>query len=1175
MMRIDCRNSRSQALPGNALLSRLRLATRLVSVYVAKQAEPAKQWVLRLSLGTSSFGLLTLVLLVFCGVSAQCADLSPTQLRCEYRENPLGIDTLTPRLSWQVTSVQRGAMQTAYRIRVASTLAKLEKGEADLWDSGKQQSDQTLFVPYAGKALTSRSACFWNVSVWSNQGDESTTSSVASWSMGLLNDSDWTAKHVSYRDDSPIFTDTNSLYLPAARQYRKEFASDKQVVRATVYATALGIYELYMNGHRVSDAYLAPGWTDYRQRAYYNTYDVTKLIQSGSNAIGGWVADGWYSGYVGFGLLTGIGTEKTGRATYGKTPSWMAQLEIEYSDGTKQTIGTDPSWKVTDQGPIQSADLLMGEEYDARRELKGWAKVGFSDSQWQSAILAEANTPSQANFYEFQNPTSEKDKLKVVAKPRDYSFRRPKLEAFPGVPVIVTQELPAKTVTAREAGTYVFNLGQNFAGVIRLKVRGKAGERIQIRYAEMLHPDGRLMTENLRKARATDYYTCSGDPNGEVYQPRFTFHGFQYVELAGCSEQPALDAVTGLVLHSDTKLTSTFECSDPMVNQLFSNVVWTQRANFIDLPTDCPQRDERMGWTGDAQAYVATAALNADIGAFYTKWLRELMESQRASGAFPGYAPYPFQHAMDFGTAWADAGVICPWTIWQVYGDTRVIEACWEPMVKFMQWRMKTSQDNLGVPHGNPWGDWLAQGASTPLEYIDTVYYAISSRMMSEMAAAIGKSEESEKYAAIFEQVKTAFQKKYLNEDGSLKLRTQTAMAQALYADLIPADQLKAAGKHLAKLLEENGYRMGTGFLGTRVLAPALSSSGQHDLAVFLLQSREFPSWGYEIENGATTIWERWDSYTKEDSFGRHNAAMNSFSHYAFGAVCEWMFDTLAGLRSDGPGYKKIVIRPSFPKPGSNGMHEAISWVKASYQSIRGSIRSQWRREADRFFLQVEIPANTTAKVYLPATEASSITESGQGLSDANSIKLLGIQGGVAELRIGSGNYAFESRIAFPKADIAIKSFTPPDRSINPDGIDMAKAKALKTWDFIGETDAEAWSMRKNLKLEWRQSSCYLIGTGSDPQLAIDLGKPIQGPLVLGVRAQPIKPATFDLFWAGPGASFSPKQHLKRPLNATSKMNQYLFRIEDASSIQSIRIDPMENEGELRLESITVYQLDQ
>ena len=1123
-----------------------------------------------------------LSLLVFAwlaGTSIAAVAVEPVRLRCEYLENPRGIDRTTPRLSWQVRSDRRGAEQVAYRVKVATTAEKLANAEADLWDSGRVHSDQTTFIRYDGKPLTSRQSCHWKVQVWGASDAEPVTSDAAFWSMGLLDESDWSADYISYRDEDPIHADTETLYLPAARQYRKAFETNHTVKRATIYSTALGIYELYLNGQRVSDAYFAPGWTDYRRRAYYNTYDVTDLVQSGDNAIGAWVADGWYSGYVGFGLLTGMGTEKTGRATYGKTPSVRAQLEIEFADGSVQTVVTDESWKVTGEGPIREADLLMGETYDARREMPGWTTAGFDDAAWDAVILAADNGNPRATFYQRRNPTQAGQGVRNVGTEEDFGFRLPALEAFPGVPVRITAELPARTVSARDDGSYIFDLGQNFAGSIRLRVRGERGQKVRVRYGEMLHPDGRLMTENLRKARATDFYICKGDPSGETYQPRFTFHGFQFVEVIGLDESLTTDAVTGLVMHSDTPLVSTFECSDPMVNQLFKNVVWTQRANFLDLPTDCPQRDERMGWTGDAQAYVATAAYNADIGAFYTKWLRELMESQRPSGAFPGYAPFPFQHGWDFGTAWADAGVICPWTIWQFYGDTQVIEDCWEPMTRFMQWRRSTSKGDLGIQHGNAWGDWLAQGEDTPLDYIDTIYLAISSKMMSEMASATERDDEAAKYQKQYEATRSVFVAKYLQADGGISVPTQSAHALALFADLIPEERRAETGKRLAEMIAENGNRMATGFLGTRPLLPVLSASGQHDLATFLLQSREFPSWGYEIANGATTIWERWDSYTKEDAFGRHNAAMNSFSHYAFGAVCEWMFATVAGIRSDGPGFERIIIRPTPPAAGSNAMHEAIDWVKASYDSIRGPIRSEWTIRGDKFQLHVSIPANTTAKVYLPTARAGTITEGGESIDGHPHASVLSSEAGQTVVSLASGNYQFESAFDISPASSGLRTSAPKDRSVNPEQIDLAGSTELASWDFSRPSDTDQWTDRNNVAVRQRDGKAFIVSTGDDPRMAVQLNQAAEGDLVLEMKAMPKQKMSTQFFWASPGRGFNGQQQTKRTLHESDAVQSYLFRIRENGPVMKLRFDPFDShraaseEDGLMIESITLHRL--
>lgn len=1122
-------------------------------------------------------GLITGFLLVLCSVDYVLAD-SPkmivTGLRCEYLTNPVGIDEQKPRLSWRLESLRREKKQSAYRVLVASTEKRLQANHPDLWDSGKVVSQQTTQIAYQGKPLPSRQHCFWTVQVWDESGKPFFADQTATWSMGLLQKNDWSAKYISFRDQTPIAKDRNSHFLPPARQYRKQFQSqNKTIRRATVYASALGIYELHINGQRVGDAWFAPGWSDYRKRAYYYSYDVTNMLSTGENAIGAWVADGWYSGYVGFGLLVGIGTEKIGRYTYGKTPSLIAQLEIEYTDGTRQTIGTDESWKVTGKGPIRQADLLMGEFYDARNEFEGWSTSGFDDQNWEQAILAEQNGKPTANFYEFRNPSEPGKPVKIQGREVDLGFHRPELEAFPGVPVRVTEEIKPVDINQRSKGTYIFNLGQNFAGVVRLKLKGSAGQRVKIRYGEMLHSDGSLMTENLRSARATDYYVCKGDPQGEVYTPRFTFHGFQYVEVSNFPGEPNQDTLTGLVILSDTPLTSQFECSDPMVNRLFQNIVWTQRANFLDLPTDCPQRDERMGWTGDAQIYVGTAIYNADVAAFYSKWLRELMESQRPSGAFPGYAPFPFQHGLDFGTAWGDAGVICPWTIWQAYNDTRIIERCWKPMTRFMEWRKRTSQNYLGVNHGNHWGDWLSQGETTPLDYIDTVYFAISSEMMSQMAAAIGHEAEAESYQKLYRNIQKAFVKKYLNEDATLKVDTQTAYALAIYAGLIPEDLLPLTGQHLAKKVQDKGNHMATGFLGTRKLLPALSSTGQHDLATFLLQSHEFPSWGYEIDQGATTIWERWDSYTKEDGFGRHNAAMNSFAHYSFGAVCEWMFKTLTGIRTAGPGFQKIIIQPNPPAPGSNAQHQPIHWVRASYDSIHGMIKSGWKLEGDQFHLNVTIPANTTATVFLPTDSIKSITESGAQIENAIGVQLLRYKNGRAVLAIDSGSYQFVSKSGIRDAKQALKTFTPPDQSINPEKIDLQHAKLIMEWDFSRKTDAAKWHYFNSLKVVHDSKNLSLKSNQDDPQMVVEFEKPITGPLAVALKARPSKGSQVQFFWADASQGFNAIETTSRTLNPSQNINEYLFRIDSDKAIKALRFDPFSGQGQMGIESLSIYQL--
>lgn len=937
------------------------------------------------------------------------AHLEPDALRTEYLVNPLGLDTPAPRLQWQLVSDERGAKQTAFRILVASTAQKLARHEGDLWDSGKTASDASTQIAYSGRPLVSGQPCFWKVQVWDRRDRASRWSAPAHWSMGLLSPDEWKAQWISYRDDTPLHTNRAALFLPPARYYRKEFAAAKPVKRAMVYGSALGLVDLHLNGKPVSDSCFESGWADYQKRAYYRTHDVTRQLQLGQNCLGAVVADGWYAGYVGYGLLVGYGPNQAGRYFYGKTPAFLVQLEIEYVDGSRETIVTDTSWQVSSDGPIREADMIMGEAYNAQRADPKWCSVqGATNWKWGSAIRAGDNGSTKAMFSDNRGQRE----VELGFQPP------PKLQAYAAQPIRVTEELKLRHLTEPKPGVFIFNLGQNFAGVIRLRVKGPAGTKLQIRYGEMLHPDGRLMTENLRKARATDFYTLSGDPNGESWTPRFTYHGFQFVEITGLPARPSPDTVTGLVLHNGTPLTGEFACSDVGMTRFWKNTQWTQRANFLEMPTDCPQRDERLGWMGDAQIYVRTASYNADVAAFFTKWLDDLVEAQFDNGTYPDYCPYPMGHGakdQNWGTAWTDAGIICPYTIWQVYGDTRLIEKNWDSMTRFMAWRRQRAPELRGGKDGNTWGDWLNVNEPTPIEFIDAAYFKHDADLMAHMARAIGRQQEAVDYAALSQNIATQFAKDYQNPDGTLKVSTQTAHVLALTFGLLPEATRLGISAKLAERIAKHDFRMTTGFLGTKPLLPALSSTGRNDLACRLFQSRRFPSWGYEVVNGATTVWERWDSYTKEHGFngadGTQNAAMNSFSHYSFGAVMEWGFRTLAGIDTDGPGFKRIIIRPQPPTPGSNPEQKPIDWVKAHYDSIHGRIVSNWRRTDAGFELETTIPPNTAATIYLPAWRSESVTESGKPLAKTKGVKIIGREGDRVVLAVEAGFYRFASTL--------------------------------------------------------------------------------------------------------------------------------------------------------------------
>lgn len=888
------------------------------------------------------------------------ASVSCYDLKCEHLTNPVGVDEEKPALSWKLKSEKKNQTQGAYRILVASSFEKLSQDQGDLWDSGKVSSEESLHIEYQGKSLDSAQRVFWKVCSWNEEMETNGFSEVNSWTVAL-NDpaTEWKAEWISFNDTSKLHDKQGELYLPPARYYRKQVELSKQVKKATAFASALGVYDLHINGKQVGDAYFAPGWTNYDVRGYYNTYDVTDSLQNGANSIGALVADGWYSGYVGYGKLVGYGPNRSGRNIYGKTTAFSAQILIEYTDGSQEWVKTDKSWK-TSVGPILEGDFLMGETYDARKELTGWNTPDYDDSQWQNAILASENGNTKAIFF---------DQFKQ--EEQEFGFTKPPiLQAYPAQVVRVIEELPAKSVTEASKGAYVFDLGQNFAGNVRLKVTGEAGQKIRLRFAEMLNQDGTVMTENLRQARAQDTYICKGGGE-EVWTPRTTFHGFQFVEVTGVNSKPSADMITGLVIHSDTPLVSDFKSNDEVVDKVFQNCIWTQRANFLELPTDCPQRDERLGWTGDAQIYVKAAAYHADINAFYKKWLRELDDSQDEYGVYPSYAPYPFGHGTAIaGTGWSDAGVICPYWMWQMSGDKKFIYNHWEGMTYFMDWRLKHDPALKGKALGALWGDWLNLDDPTDINFIDLCYHAYCAKYMAEMAKAVGKSAEEKRYNDLYAKLAENFKADHLNEDGSLKHQSQTAHLLAYDTGLAEGSVKTKVGQDFYKLLVDRrtakNTGMTTGFLGTEPLCRVLTDSGNHDTAVYHLQSRVYPSWGYEVVNGATTIWERWNSFTKGEGFTAGNGKMNSFAHYSFGAVSSWMIEEIAGISALEPGFKKILIAPKFSNANiaPNGA-KPLDTVSASHISPYGKIESAWKRNGSEYEVTVTIPANTTAEVHL------------------------------------------------------------------------------------------------------------------------------------------------------------------------------------------------------------------
>ncbi len=750
---------------------------------------------------------------------------------------------------------------------------------------------------------------------------------------------------------------TRDMFLPPASYFRKQFAVDKPLVNATLYVSALGLVDMHLNGQPVSDDFFTPGWTDYSKRVYYRAYDVTRYLKAGENALGGILADGWFSGYVGYNRTLD---------NYGKHSRLLAQLHLEFSDGSAADIATGPDWKAT-AGPVLQADFLQGETYDACRELPGWDLPGCDESAWENVVTGTDEV-------------------------------HPLVQVHPGPPVRAIQEFLPQTITQPRPGVYVLNLGQNFAGFARLKTHGERGQKITLRFAERLNPDGTIYTKNLRSARATDTYICKGE-GLEIWHPHFTFHGFQYIEVTGLSHKPVPGEVVGIALSSDTPVVGSFNCSDAMLNRLHKNIYWTQRANFIDIPTDCPQRDERLGWTGDAQVYVRTATLSTDVQPFFTKWLVDLDEDgQRADGEFPCVAPVKISDN-DGGPAWADAGVICPWTIYSVYDDPRILQRHFDAMARFIEFcRNRSTPDLLPPANYHCFGDWLNIHDDTPKDVICTAYFAYSTKLTAQAAAVLGKSEEAAKYNALFERIRAAFNKAYVASDGRIKGNSQAAYVLALAFDLVQGEQAREAAQYLVEDIRKRDWHLSTGFIGTKDLMPVLSKIGRSDIAYRLLHNDTFPSWGFSIKQGATSIWERWDGWTPEKGF--QDPGMNSFAHYSFGAVYAWMVDHIGGILRSAPGYKQILIAP---QPDGK-----LRFATVSYRCVHGEISTHWEETNGRYLLDVTIPANTTALVAMPGK--GMITESGHPIAEAEGVKFLRQEGDTALLSIGSGSYEFLTR---------------------------------------------------------------------------------------------------------------------------------------------------------------------
>ena len=902
--------------------------------------------------------LKSLFLLTFLLISqlltAQVRVLHP---RIENLDNPLGLDVTQPRFGWQLAANQRNVRQTAYEIRVAASAADLVAGKKLVWTSGKMPSDASVWVPYGGPALQSGRQYWWQVRVWDQAGQGSAWSEVANWQMGLLTAADWKAQWISPAAEQDTMHPSPML--------RKEFSVRKKIVSATAYITAHGLYEAQINGQRVGQDYLTPGWTAYRKRLQYQAYNVTNLVKNGPNAIGVTLGSGWWRGNMGF--IKGINL-------YGADVALLFQLDLEYTDGSRERIGSDGTWKYSTDGPVRFAEIYHGETQDARLAQPGWSSAGFDASKWRAVTVQTFSTENLIGTY---NEPIQKQETFAPVK----IFRTPK-------------------------GELVADFGQNLVGWVMLKAQGKSGDQIVLQFAEVLDKQGNFYTANLRAARCTDTWILQGG-GVETFEPHFTFHGFRYAKIEGYPGELQPESITAVALYSAMRPTGSFTSSNPLVNQLQHNIQWGQRGNFLDVPTDCPQRDERLGWTGDAQAFSRTAAYNFDVHNFFSKWLKDVAADQQPNGMVPWVIPNVLGPTVGASAGWADAATIIPWNMWLAYGDRRILEEQYPSMQAWVEYMRGQSKNDLWNTGGH-FGDWLfysvtddndGRSAITDKYLIAQCFYVHSTQLLIKTAQVLGKKDDVAAYSELLKKIKAAYLNEYITPNGRPLSPTQTAYVLALQFDLLPENQREQAAQRLVANIKSYGNHLTTGFLGTPYLCHVLTRFGYNDLAYKLLNQKTYPSWLYPVTMGATTIWERWDGIRPDSSF--QASSMNSFNHYAYGAIGDWMYRTMTGLdtETDAPGYKAIRIQPHL----GGGYTRAA----ADLQTLYGLAASRWQRDEKDLTLAVEIPPNTTATIYLPAPNASVITEGGKSLTVLPEIEAAGIEHGYVLLKVGSGQYTF------------------------------------------------------------------------------------------------------------------------------------------------------------------------
>jgi len=912
------------------------------------------------------FFVFTLAIFLFsCKNPSGSEGLKLVELTCENFVNPISIDIQNPLFSWKLAGNDRSQLQTAYHIMIADSKEKLEKNEANVWDSGKTASDQSLDITYAGIPLKSNTQYFWKVMVWDANEKPSPWSEAAHFTTAYLNESEWKAKWIGM-DTFLLKEETKDFHtVLAARMLRKEVNLKAKIERARIFMCGLGLSELYVNGNKIGDQVLSPGLTEYKKRSLYVVHDVTKYLSEGANALGVILGNGRYFAPRGKGDHTN---------TYG-FPKLLLQMEVEYSDGTKETLISDDSWKLTANGPILANNEYDGEVYDARKELSGWDKVGFDDKSWL--------------------------KVQLVQKPSQ------RLEAERAEPLRVVEEIKPISVKELKPGVLIYDLGQNMVGWVKLKVSGKNGEKIQLRFAETLKGDGSLYTDNLRTAKARIEYIMKGD-SLEVYEPRFTYFGFRYVELSGYSGKADDNTIIGCVVHDDMKQIGSFNTSNETINNIAKNIYWGTRGNYRSIVTDCPQRDERQGWLGDRGIGAKGESFMFDIKKFYNKWLVDIRDAMTEEGSIPDVAPTYWAIYNDNAT-WAGAYILIVDMMYRQFSDLRLLNEHYDAMKKWILYMKKYIHNDLMGK--DTYGDWCMPPESldiiwskdpkriTSANMLGSSYYYHQLKIMTYYAELLGKKEDVKTFEVLSAQMLKGMNSQLLD---TLSLtyanNTATSSILPLAYDMVPEKyQAKIFDNLVYKIMSDANGHIASGLVGCQWIMRVLSDNGRPDIAYKLATNRTYPSWGYMIDNGATTIWELWNGNTA-------NPAMNSGNHVMLnGDLAIWFYEYLAGIQSDisKPGFKNIIMKPL---PVGD-----LKFVNASYESRYGAINSSWKIKDGCFYWEVEIPANTTAEIYLPAQSMNDIEESGLKLEKVSSVEFLRIEENHVVCKIGSGKYSFVS----------------------------------------------------------------------------------------------------------------------------------------------------------------------